>query len=79
MALNPLQSPVDSMIGYLHDAQMIHQVTQERLGHLIEARRAQAGRGNGQPGVEQGLAQSPSWQVTSGIDGLRTVRLWQSL
>ncbi|MBS2966681.1 hypothetical protein KGA66_26830 [Actinocrinis puniceicyclus] len=51
MALNPLQPPVDAMTGYLRDAQMIHQATQERLTQLTAARQAQAGRGNGQPGV----------------------------
>lgn len=52
MALNPLQSPVDAMTGYLRDAQMIHRVTQQRLGQLTAARQANAGRGNGQPGAE---------------------------
>jgi hypothetical protein len=52
MALNPLQHPVDNMISYLRDAQMIHRVTQERLGQLTVVRQAQGGRGNGQPGAE---------------------------
>lgn len=52
MALNPLQSPIDGMTGYLRDAQMIHRVTQERLAQLTAARQAQGKGGNGQPGAE---------------------------
>lgn len=51
MALNPLQSPIDEMTAYLRDAQMIHQVTRERLDRLTADRQAQGKGGNGQPGV----------------------------
>jgi hypothetical protein len=49
MALNPLQSPIDEMIKYLRDAQMVHRVTQERLDQLTATRQAQGKGGNGRP------------------------------
>ncbi|MFJ5233058.1 hypothetical protein ACIQBJ_24570 [Kitasatospora sp. NPDC088391] len=52
MALNPLQAPVDEMIAYLRDAQMINRVTQERLDQTTAARQALGKGGNGSPGVE---------------------------
>lgn len=52
MALHPLQRPLDSVIDYLSDAQLIHGVIQQRLQQTTADRRAQGKTGGGQPGRE---------------------------